>query len=330
MPAFRERSEPRLTAGSRSYEVRTLRFSGSGSITGTVRAGRPRLLGRGFRGAAARRGGPSPAGHLLVPREGARGAARRGRGAADRRPGAGARLTPAHRHPGPRPRRRRNAAGLAGKRVRVAVDALTAIRRSPSVIGETGAAGAGRVVMAGGHLDSVPQGPGLNDNGSGVAATLEIAEELGWRRLPAGTALRFAFWGPRDRPGRLAPLRRALSRTERGRIAAYVNLDMVGSPGAEPAVYDGDAAIEAALAATSGATRRARPRQLLRSRPVRRRGDSRGRHLHRPRRLLPPALRHDRQRRPRGPDHVCAGSRRRARGPDAPTVTSPFLPPRAT
>ena len=33
--------------------------------------------------------------------------------------------------------------------------------------------------MAGGHLDSVPEGPGLNDNGSGVAALLEIAEELG-------------------------------------------------------------------------------------------------------------------------------------------------------
>ena len=38
VPGFRERSEPRLTAGSRSYEVRTLQFSGSGSVAGTVRA----------------------------------------------------------------------------------------------------------------------------------------------------------------------------------------------------------------------------------------------------------------------------------------------------
>ena len=219
-----------------------------------------------------------------------------------------------------------SAAGLAGKRVRVAVDAVAAIRRSPSVIGETGAAGAGRVVMAGGHLDSVPQGPGLNDNGSGVAATLEIAEELGGRRLPAGTALRFGFWGAEE-IGLIGSRRYvdALSRTERGRIAAYVNLDMVSSPGAEPAVYDGDAAIEAALA-----------RHLGPDAPRRDLGNSSDHapfaaagipwaDLHRPRRLLPPALRHDRQRRPRGPDHVCAGSRRRARGPNAPTLTSPPL-----
>ena len=38
VPGFRERAEPRLTAGSRSYAARTLQFSGSGSVTGTVRA----------------------------------------------------------------------------------------------------------------------------------------------------------------------------------------------------------------------------------------------------------------------------------------------------
>ena len=77
---------------------------------------------------------------------------------------------------------------------------------------------------------------------------LEIAEELGGRRFPAGTALRFAFWGAEEIG--LVGSRRyvdGLSRAERDRIAAYINLDMVGSPGAEPAVYDGDAAIERAL-----------------------------------------------------------------------------------
>jgi aminopeptidase S len=102
--------------------------------------------------------------------------------------------------------------------------------------------------MAGGHLDSVPKGPRLNDNGSGVAALLEIAEELGGRRVPDGTALRFAFWGAEEIG--LVGSRRyvaGLARAERRRIAAYLNLDMVGSPDAEPAVYDGDAAIKAAL-----------------------------------------------------------------------------------
>ena len=141
-----------------------------------------------------------------------------------------------------------SAAGLAGQRVRVTVDAAITTRRSANVIGEIGDADAARVVMAGGHLDSVPAGPGLNDNGSGVAAVLEIAEELGGRRLPAGTALRFGFWGAEEIG--LVGSRRyvdGLSRAERGRIAAYLNLDMVGTPGAKPAVYAGDAEIKAAL-----------------------------------------------------------------------------------
>ena len=108
--------------------------------------------------------------------------------------------------------------------------------------------------MAGGHLDSVPEGPGLNDNGSGVAAVLEIAEELGGRRVAAGTALRFGFWGAEELG--LVGSRQyvdGLSRAERSRIAAYINLDMVGTPGAEPAVYDGDATIAAALRRGLGA-----------------------------------------------------------------------------
>ena len=35
------------------------------------------------------------------------------------------------------------------------------------------------VVMSGAHLDSVPQGPGINDNGSGSAAQLELAMRMG-------------------------------------------------------------------------------------------------------------------------------------------------------
>ena len=34
------------------------------------------------------------------------------------------------------------------------------------------------IVMAGAHLDSVPAGPGINDNGSGSAALLEIGQQL--------------------------------------------------------------------------------------------------------------------------------------------------------
>ena len=248
VPAFRERSEPRLTAGSRSYEARTLRFSGSGTITGTVRAAG---LGCSAEAVATLRRGDV----ALIQRgtctfrAKALAAQRAGAVAvliADAEPVSGSLQRTGIRVPvlavGA------SAAGLAGERVRVAVDASSTIRRSPSVIGEAGAAGARRVLMAGGHLDSVPEGPGLNDNGSGVAALLEIAEELGGRQVPDGMALRFAFWGAEE-VGLVGSRRYVdgLSRSERRRIAAYINLDMVGSPDGEPAVYDGNAAIEAAL-----------------------------------------------------------------------------------
>ncbi len=37
---------------------------------------------------------------------------------------------------------------------------------------------AGKTVVVGAHLDSVVEGPGINDNGSGTGAILEIAEEM--------------------------------------------------------------------------------------------------------------------------------------------------------
>ena len=75
----------------------------------------------------------------------------------------------------------------------------TTIRRSPSVIGETGAAGAERVVMAGGHLDSVPAGARAST--TTAAASPPCSRSGGSSAgdgFPAGTALRFAFWGAEE------------------------------------------------------------------------------------------------------------------------------------
>jgi aminopeptidase S len=111
------------------------------------------------------------------------------------------------------------------------VDGWTA-RSYRNVIAQTRTGDPAHVVMAGAHLDSVPEGPGINDNGSGVASLLEIAEQVGGSpNFPA--QVRLAFWGSEeddldgsagyvddlDEPGRAA-------------IAAYVNLDMVASPNA--------------------------------------------------------------------------------------------------
>jgi aminopeptidase S len=93
----------------------------------------------------------------------------------------------------------------------------------------------GPVTMAGAHLDSVPGGPGVNDNGSGVATLLEVANMFGPR--PPGR-VRLGFWGAEEE-GLIGSRRyvRSLSRAQQHEIAAYLNFDMLGSPNAVPAIY---------------------------------------------------------------------------------------------
>jgi Zn-dependent M28 family amino/carboxypeptidase len=96
-----------------------------------------------------------------------------------------------------------------------------------------------RTVLAGAHLDSVPEGPGINDNGSGTATLLEIAEAM------AGTTttnhVRFAFWGGEE-DGLIGSTYYVsqLSARDAKNIALNLNFDMVGSPNYVRFVYDGD------------------------------------------------------------------------------------------
>jgi Zn-dependent M28 family amino/carboxypeptidase len=95
------------------------------------------------------------------------------------------------------------------------------------------------VVMAGAHLDSVQAGPGINDNGSGSAALLEVAEQLG--NFNPRNTLRFAWWGAEESGliGSTAYVN-GLTQAEKDEIALYLNFDMVGSPNYIFMVYDGD------------------------------------------------------------------------------------------
>jgi hypothetical protein len=95
-----------------------------------------------------------------------------------------------------------------------------------------------RVVMLGGHLDSVLDGPGINDNGSGVATLLSLAASMAARPQPVAT-VRFGFWSAEEFGvlGSSAYVE-ALDASERGLMNAYLNLDMVGSPNPGRFVYD--------------------------------------------------------------------------------------------
>jgi len=96
--------------------------------------------------------------------------------------------------------------------------------------------------VIGAHLDSVPDGPGINDNGTGVAVVLEMARWLSSREVT--DSITFAFWGAEEigLVGSSA-YAQALTESQVRQIGGYLNLDMVGSPNAGRFVYAGDRAI---------------------------------------------------------------------------------------
>jgi Zn-dependent M28 family amino/carboxypeptidase len=122
---------------------------------------------------------------------------------------------------------------LAGGPVSVnfSVDGQTEQLSATNVIAELpGSRPDAGTVMFTAHLDSVPAGPGANDNGSGSAVVLELAHELA-QRSPADRPMtvRFALFGAEELG--LDGSRyyvQSLSDADRQAIRADVNLDMVG------------------------------------------------------------------------------------------------------
>ena len=124
--------------------------------------------------------------------------------------------------------------------VRLTLDAKYAMATSRNVVAQTKTGDPHNVVVAGAHLDSVPGSPGLNDDGSGVAAVLETAVQLGGS--PSVTnAVRFAFWGAEESglDGSTKYVT-GLDRAGLDDIALYLNFDVIGSTNAGYFTYDGD------------------------------------------------------------------------------------------
>ncbi len=123
--------------------------------------------------------------------------------------------------------------------VRLKVDSTLTLGTDYNVIAETRKGDPNNVVMVGAHLDSVPAGPGINDNGSGSAAILESAIQIG--NFPVKNKVRFAFWAAEE-IGLLGSDQyvEGLTAAERDRIRLYLNFDMIASPNYAYKLYDGD------------------------------------------------------------------------------------------
>lgn len=127
----------------------------------------------------------------------------------------------------------------SGVTARIFVDAISEIRTANSVIAESAAGREGNVIMAGAHLDSVPNGPGIQDNGAGSAVILEIALQMS--KVKPRNKLRFAWWGAEE-SGLVSSFDYVvgLSPEEIDSIAAYLNFDVIASPNYVFGVLDGD------------------------------------------------------------------------------------------
>ena len=108
---------------------------------------------------------------------------------------------------------------------RIVVDAAIEQRTAANVVGTR--PGGPRTIVIGGHLDSVPAGPGANDNASGTAVMLELARVLAAR--PSPYTLKFVAFDAEE-IGLLgsAHMVGQLGEAERRAVRAMINLDMVG------------------------------------------------------------------------------------------------------
>ena len=121
----------------------------------------------------------------------------------------------------------------------VRADVISDTRTTWNVIAETEGGRDDNVVVVGAHLDSVVDGPGINDNGSGSATILEIALQM--EKVKPRNTVRFMWFGAEEL-GLLGSAHyvEQLTPEEQAAIALNLNFDMVGSPNFVRFVYDGD------------------------------------------------------------------------------------------
>jgi aminopeptidase Y len=117
------------------------------------------------------------------------------------------------------------------------IDAEVKIVPTNNIIAQTIEGDPENCVMLGGHSDSVAEGPGINDDGSGSLTLLELATQL--TKFRVNNCVRFAWWSGEEE-GLLGSdyYVAVLPKEENLKIRLFMDYDMLASPNFAYQVYD--------------------------------------------------------------------------------------------
>lgn len=106
-----------------------------------------------------------------------------------------------------------------------------------NIVAQTAEGDPENCVMLGAHSDSVAEGPGINDDGSGTISLLEVATQL--TKFNVTNCVRFAWWAGEEE-GLLGSdyYVQSLSDEENQKIRLFMDYDMMASPNFAYQIYN--------------------------------------------------------------------------------------------
>ncbi|KAF1998774.1 aminopeptidase-like protein Y [Amniculicola lignicola CBS 123094] len=117
------------------------------------------------------------------------------------------------------------------------IDADVNIIRTANIIAQTTLGDPENCVMLGAHSDSVAEGPGINDDGSGTISLLEVATQL--TKFNVSNCVRFAWWAGEEE-GLLGSdyYVYSLPEADNKKIRLFMDYDMMASPNFAYQIYN--------------------------------------------------------------------------------------------
>ncbi|KAF4119374.1 hypothetical protein GMORB2_4893 [Geosmithia morbida] len=117
------------------------------------------------------------------------------------------------------------------------IDAEVRTIKTTNILAQTVGGDPDNCVMLGGHSDSVAEGPGINDDGSGSLSLLEVATQLA--AFSVNNCVRFAWWAGEEE-GLLGSdyYVSVLPEDENARIRLFMDYDMMASPNYAYQIYN--------------------------------------------------------------------------------------------